>query len=98
MLIENSSQFPRSVLAQAQTSVPTAVATQGNDPMLTYNQRATGTPSDANPEGKPWAILRDGLIQQAIAHSESIPLGNLSTDPRLGDFGKLASKVTGKAV
>src|SRR5579859_400980 len=51
-----SSSHP--ALAQVPTAVPTAAATQG-DHTLTYDQPATGTLSDANPENH-WTLNAPG--------------------------------------
>lgn len=45
----------------------------------------------------PWSALRDETIRQAVEYSFSIT-ELLSNDPRLGDFGKLASKILAQPV
>lgn len=46
--------------------------------------------------GKPWELLREELISSASQYATQIPPGELMTDPRLGDFGRLGAKILGQ--
>jgi hypothetical protein len=46
---------------------------------------------------KPWEVLRDVTIEQAVEYCEHIS-SQLTNDPRLGDFGQLAKKVTNREI
>jgi hypothetical protein len=55
-----------------------------------------GTPGGKSPKTKPWQLLRNIVIEEAIDYNHHI--SKLNENPRLGDFGNIAKKITGNDV